>query len=144
MEFKTADIEDYSLNTIPNLVTSLLSELKKTYVIGSTHRDQKMRDRIERVIQIVSTDSRLGGMIVKANHLMRAKKMRSITANSPHEKAAGDEDFESSNDSDFSSQESDDDDEHLLHMHFRRNKIEGANSARVSKVEPDLEDVVNM
>ena len=78
MEFKTADIEDYSLNTIPNLVTSLLSELKKTYVVGSTHRDKKMRDRIERVIQIVSTDSRLGGMIVQANAQIRQKRMRSI------------------------------------------------------------------
>lgn len=48
--------EKFYLNTIPNLISSLLSDLSKKYVLGTMSHDIKMRARIEKVIKIVNTD----------------------------------------------------------------------------------------
>jgi len=69
---KTWD-EDYCLNTIPNMVTSLLNDLRTKYVTGTDVRDIKMQERIEKVINIISRDSRLGGLLVQATPVMHTK-----------------------------------------------------------------------
>ena len=39
-----------SLSTIPNLVTTLLEELRRTYVIGEGATEVRMRQKIDKVI----------------------------------------------------------------------------------------------
>lgn len=48
--------EKFYLNTIPNLITSLLSDLSKKYVLGTMSHDIKMRARIEKVIRVLKSD----------------------------------------------------------------------------------------
>ena len=39
-----------SLSTIPNLVTTLLEELRRTYVLGEGATEVRMRQKIDKVI----------------------------------------------------------------------------------------------
>ena len=56
---------DISLSTIPSLVTSILDELRRTYVMGEAPKEVKLRAKIDKVIEIINGDSRLAGMVVK-------------------------------------------------------------------------------
>jgi len=58
-------LKDYSLNTIPNMVTTVLEDLRDHYVIGDGVKEVKMRTRIAKIIEIVNGESRMAGMVIK-------------------------------------------------------------------------------
>ena len=62
---KEQSIDRPPLSTIPSLVTSILDELRRTYVMGEAPKEIKLRAKIDKVIEIINGDSRLAGMVVK-------------------------------------------------------------------------------
>ena len=47
--------EKQSFTTVVSLVTTLLTDLQRTYVIDSTKKDKKMRKRIQKSIEIINS-----------------------------------------------------------------------------------------
>jgi hypothetical protein len=59
-----------------NLVTAILTELRKTYVIGDEASDKKMRARILKTVSLINNYQEMSNMIIKRNpfHVQHKRK----------------------------------------------------------------------
>ena len=64
-----------------NLVTAVLSELERTYVVASSEKDKKMRRRIRKTVELVNSSGEMQNLLIKQNpfhthHHNDLKKMK--------------------------------------------------------------------
>ena len=60
-------VKDVPFTTVANLITALLSELKRAYVVSHNAKDKKMRKRIDKTIDIVNNQPEIANLIIKGN-----------------------------------------------------------------------------
>lgn len=53
-DLKKDAVKDVPFTTVANLITALLTELKRNYIVSQDLRDKKMRKRINKTIDIVN------------------------------------------------------------------------------------------
>ena len=61
----TKSKKDVPFMTLSNLITALLNDLQKIYIIGDAPIDVKMKKRIVRVQEIVNSYDQVSNLIVK-------------------------------------------------------------------------------
>lgn len=60
-------LRDVSFTTVANIITALFMEVKKTYITGHALREKKMRQKIEKTIEIVNDHPEIANLIIKGN-----------------------------------------------------------------------------
>jgi len=74
--FSKEEIDQIPFTTMGNLVTAILTELRKNYVVGDSPRDKKMRTRIMKTVSLINNYQEMSNMIIKRNpfHLHRKRE----------------------------------------------------------------------
>ena len=68
------NLEDIPFMTVANLVTALFQELKREYVTEQTSKDKKMRNRINKSIELINGYSEISNLVITGNPFKNQKK----------------------------------------------------------------------
>jgi len=72
--FTKEEIDQIPFTTMGNLVTAILTELRKGYVHGESPTDRKMRNRIIKTISLINNYQEMSNMIIKRNPFHHHRK----------------------------------------------------------------------